>query len=279
MIIAILSGKGGTGKTFVSVNLVAATENAVYLDCDVEEPNGRLFLKPQQLVSAPVTVLLPTIDRDKCNGCRQCVEFCRFNALAFVRDKPMVFAEICHSCGGCALVCPEQAIKEIPREVGKVEKGVSGGVHIVTGILNVGEPSAVPVIKQVLNGNQPEKPLTVVDCPPGSSCSVIESVSQADYCLLVAEPTAFGLHNLKMVRHLVQLLQKPCGIIINKADGEYPPLEQFCAETNTPILLRIPYDKHIAERTAAGEIIVREDHLMKEVFLGLLGRIENEAKR
>lgn len=277
MIIAILSGKGGTGKTFISVNLAAAAENAVYLDCDVEEPNGHLYLKPQQLVSAPVTVLLPDIDGNKCNGCRLCVEFCRFNALAFVRNKPMIFPEICHSCGGCALVCPEQAISEISREVGSVEKGVSGGVHVVTGILNVGEPSAIPVIRQVLNGNRPEKPLTVVDCPPGSSCSVIESVSRADYCLLIAEPTAFGLHNLKMVRHLVQLLRKPCGIIINKADDEYPPLEQFSAETDTPILLRIPYDKHIAERTAAGEIIVNEDQQMKEIFLGLLGRIENEA--
>jgi MinD superfamily P-loop ATPase len=225
MTVAVLSGKGGTGKTFVSVNLAAASKDAAYLDCDVEEPNGRLFLKPEQVLSSPVTVPLPAFDGEKCTGCRKCVEFCHFNALVFVKNKPMVFPEVCHSCGGCALICPEHAVTETPRQVGIVEEGLSGGIRVVTGILNPGEVSAIPVIKAVLQKGMHAEGLTVVDCPPGSGCSVMESVSRADYCLLVAEPTAFGFHNFKMVHKLVRLLHKSCGVVINKASGEYLPLE------------------------------------------------------
>ena len=189
----------------------------------------------------------------------------------------MVFSEVCHSCGGCTLVCPNGAVKETLREVGCVKEGVSGEVRVVTGILNLGEVSAVPVIKTVLQKGDRECGLTVVDCPPGSGCSVIESVSQADYCVLVAEPTAFGFHNLKMVHKLVRLLQKPCGIVINKATGEYPLLDQFCAETNTPLLLRIPYNAKVAERTASGKVAVQQDEAMAEIFRNLLAQIRKEA--
>lgn len=277
MRVAVLSGKGGTGKTFVSVNLASVAQNATYLDCDVEEPNGQLFLKPEKVSTLPVTVPLPAFDGEKCTGCRKCVDFCHFNALVFVRNQPMVFAEVCHSCGGCTLVCPEGAVKESLREVGCVKEGVAGDVRVVTGILNLGEVSAVPVIKAVLQKSKNERGLTVIDCPPGSGCSVMESVSQADYCVLVAEPTAFGFHNLKMVHKLVRLLQKPCGIVINKANGEYPLLNQFCAETNTPLLLRIPYDAKVAERTAAGQVAVLQEAAMAEIFRNLLTQIRKEA--
>lgn len=277
MKVAVLSGKGGTGKTFVSVNLAATAEEAIYLDCDVDEPNGRLFLKPEQVTSSQVTVTIPSFESERCIGCRKCVEFCRFNALVFMRNKPMVFSEVCHSCGGCTLVCPADAVTEIPREVGTVEEGLSVGVRVITGILNTGEVSAVPVIKDVLHKAVHESGLTVVDCPPGSGCPVMESVSHADYCLLVTEPTAFGLHNFKMVHKLIYLLHKPCGVIINKADVEYPPLEQYCAETNTPILLHIPYSAELATRTAAGEIAVRHDEVIAELFCDLLDAIRKKV--
>lgn len=276
MKVAVLSGKGGTGKTFVSVNLAATKKRATYIDCDVEEPNGRLFLKQEQTSTAPVYTLVPEFDANLCNRCRKCVEFCRFNALVFVKEKPMVFSEVCHSCGGCALVCPNKAVSESRHMVGMVEKGMSGDVRVVTGIMNTGEVSAVPVIKAALRSAQ-EDGLAVIDCPPGSACSVMESVADADYCILVAEPTAFGFHNFKMVHELVTLLQKPCGVVINKADGEYEPLEIFCAEYKTPVLLRISYSSKLAKLGADGKIAVYFDSTMERDFDGLLKAITEEA--
>ena len=276
MNVSVLSGKGGAGKTFVSVNLAAAAKSAVYIDCDVEEPNGRLYWKPNVERKTPVEVLVPVFDAEKCSGCRKCVKFCHFHALAFVRELPMVFSEVCHSCGGCALVCPEHAVAEVPRQVGSVEEGVSGDVRVVTGILNNGEVSAVPVIKSaLLAGGEAE--FTVIDCPPGSGCPVMESVKAADCCLLVAEPTAFGFHNFKMVHRLATLLQKPCGVVINKADTPYAPLEEYCAAQGLPVLMRVPYSEHLAALGAAGEIAVQHDADLAKEFRALLAAIRNEA--
>jgi MinD superfamily P-loop ATPase len=277
MKVAVLSGKGGTGKTFVSVNLAATKKKATYIDCDVEEPNGRLFLKQEQTSSVPVYTLVPDFDANMCSGCRKCVEFCRFNALVFVKDKPMVFSEVCHSCGGCALVCPEKAVSESRHMVGMVETGMSGDVRVVTGIMNTGEVSAVPVIKAALRSAADDDGLVVIDCPPGSACSVMESVADADYSILVAEPTAFGFHNFKMVHELVTLLKKPCGVVINKADGEYEPLERFCGEHDTPVLLRIPYSAKLAKLGADGKIAVDSDSDMKNEFDRLLRAVTKEA--
>jgi len=273
MRVAVLSGKGGTGKTFVSVNLAAAAKKAFYIDCDVEEPNGRLYWKPKVEKETPVSVLVPVFDDQKCSGCRTCVEFCHFHALAFVKNSPMVFHEVCHSCGGCALVCPERAVSEIPRSVGAVEEGVSSGVRVVTGILNTGEASAVPVIKETLRASGKTE-LTVIDCPPGSGCPVMESVKFADCCLLVAEPTAFGFHNFKMVHRLAALLHKPCGVVINKGDAPYAPLEEYCAAQNLPVLLRIPYTERLAALGAAGEIAVERDAELAQAFKGLLSAVK-----
>ncbi|MBM6829293.1 ATP-binding protein [Anaerotignum lactatifermentans] len=276
MRLAVLSGKGGTGKTFVSVNLAAAAKKAVYIDCDVEEPNGRLFFRPQQVSSAEVHTLLPVFDGSKCDGCKKCVEFCRFHALVYIKEKPMIFPDVCHSCGGCALVCPQQAVSEEKRSVGVIETGASENVAVVTGILNMGEASAVPVIREALRKGYENEDLTVIDCPPGSSCSVMESVSAADYAVFVAEPTAFGFHNFQMVYELVRLLKKPCGVILNKADGPYPPLEDFCKKENIPLLHVFPFSEELAALGAEGKIAVRENETLKQTFQNILKKIGGE---
>lgn len=270
MKIACLSGKGGAGKTMVAVNLAYAAGNAAYIDCDVEEPNGRLFLKPGELQTETVCTLLPEFDADKCSGCKECVRFCRFHALVYVRGKPMVFSEVCHSCGGCSMVCPEGAVSEKERPIGVIETGVSGGLRVVTGILEPGEASGVPLIRAAL---KKAEETTVIDCPPGSACSVMESVADADYCLIVAEPTAFGFHNFKMVYELVSLLGKKCGVVINKADAPFEELESFCARNELPVLARIPYDPRIAARAAEGEIVSQGDGELAALFSGLLEKI------
>ncbi|HPF19333.1 MAG: ATP-binding protein [Eubacteriales bacterium] len=279
MKIAVLSGKGGTGKTFVSVNLAAAASSSLYIDCDVEEPNGRLFFRPEHRNEETISVLLPVFDGALCDGCRKCVDFCKFNALVYIKEKPMVFPGICHSCGGCALVCPRGAVSETPRPIGVVEAGTSGNTAVVTGVLEPGEISGVPLIRAALaKASESDRPV-VIDCPPGSGCAVLESVSEADYCVLVAEPTAFGLHNFAMVLELVNLLGKPCGVVINKTEGPYRELEEYCAEHHVNILCRIPYSTELATLGAKALIAVRENEEMAAVFRRLSDKIEKEVRR
>lgn len=278
MKIAVLSGKGGAGKTMVSVNLAVSAGHVAYIDCDVEEPNGRLFLKPDEVSVQPVYTLLPEFDAVKCIGCRQCVEFCRFNALIYIKNKPMVFSEVCHACGGCQLVCPTGAVSEKHRLLGYVEQGYHDNVEVITGVLNTGEASGVPVIKAAMDAGNVGDGLQIIDCPPGSACSVMECVAEADYCLLVAEPTAFGFHNFKMVYELVKLLGKPCGVVINKMDETYEPLEQFCQEENLSILLKIPYSREVAGQIARGEIIAENMEAYANQFRQLLERIGGAAR-
>ena len=273
MKIAVLSGKGGAGKTFVATNLAAAAGPAVYVDCDVEEPNGRLFWQPEDVRCTAVNTKLPSFDGEKCVGCRKCVNFCRFHALVFLKGKPMLFPEVCHSCGGCDLVCPVGAVTEQDKEVGHLEIGKRGEVAVVTGVLNPGEASGVPVIAAALDQGRKLGKTVIVDCPPGSACPVVESVSKADRCVLVAEPTAFGFDNFRMVYELVRLLGKPCGVVINKMDEPYPPLETFCQEQNLPILARIPYDAEVAASVADGQILAYHDAKTMELFRQILDQI------
>lgn len=270
MKIACLSGKGGAGKTMVAVNLAAAAEQAVYIDCDVEEPNGRLFLKPQQVEEVKVHKLLPGFDPARCTGCKVCVQLCRFHALIYIREKPTVFSEVCHSCGGCALACPEKAVIEQKVPVGTLEIGHSGEIRTVTGVLSPGEASGVPVIRRAL---EYAEGLTIIDCPPGSACSVMECVMSSDFCVLVAEPTAFGFHNVQMVHQLTALLGKKCGVIINKQEKPYQPLEEFCQERGLPILARIPCDRETASLLANGEILVQTGEQWRELFRQVLDQI------
>ncbi len=274
--VAVLSGKGGTGKTFVSVNLACVVKNSVYIDCDVEEPNGHLFLKPQNVTTEDVCVLLPEADLEKCTGCRKCVDFCMFNALAFVKNKPYKFKEVCHGCGGCKIVCDSRAIYEKAYPVGVIQKGKHKDVTVVSGIMNTGEESGVPIIKKLMDklGNG----VNVIDCPPGSACTVKESIEKADYCIIVAEPTIFGVHNFLMVYELVTLLGKPCGVIINKDDNSDNPMVQLCEKYNIPLLMKIGYREDVAKSNAEGCIASEKYSEVKEIFDGLYRKLLSEVR-
>ena len=276
--IAVLSGKGGTGKTLVSVNLAATAQSAVYLDCDAEEPNGHLFFKPEITSEETVSAKIPLIDYDRCNSCRKCVDFCKFNALAFIKNKPVLFKDVCHSCGGCVLLCPQQAINEEEKNVGVIQNGMSGQVHVHTGCLNAGEASGIPIIKELLKKSAAENELPVfIDCPPGSACSVMESIKDADYCVLVAEPTVFGVHNLKMVCDLVEVFHKPHGVVLNKCLEEENPAEEYCKEHHVTILGRIPFDSKLGALNSNAKIAVRENDRYRELFSALLNTVIEEA--
>ena len=277
MKIAVLSGKGGTGKTFVSVNLSFVADNSNYIDCDVEEPNGHLFFKPNIIKSEKVHVKIPNINNELCSGCRRCVDFCKFNALAYIKDKVHVFDEICHSCGGCMLLCPEKAISEKDKEIGEIQEGVFNNSNIYTGILNPGEETGVSIIKKLLKITD-NKPYTFIDCPPGSSCSVMESIKDVDYCILVVEPTVFGVHNFNMVYNLVKLFDKPYGVVLNKClDGENPA-EKYCNEKNIKVLCKIPFEHELGKLNSNAEIASEKNEKYKSLFSSLLKTIKEEVK-
>lgn len=291
MNIAVLSGKGGTGKTLLSVNMAATSKSATYIDCDVEEPNGYLFFKPEEIVEENVSVKIPEVNKELCSGCRKCVDFCKFNALAFIKKAPIVFGDICHSCGGCSLLCPENAITEKDKVIGKIEKGKSQGIDVYTGILNTGEVSGVPIIEKLLEENRKSssngevsnniegnEKLSIIDCPPGSACIVMESIKDADFCVLVAEPTAFGAHNLEMVYELVSLFGKPFGVVLNKClDGENPS-EEFCKEKGIKILGRVPFEKELGEVNSNAKIAARESERYNKLFKNILETVKGEVQ-
>ena len=276
MNIAVLSGKGGTGKTFVSCNLASAIGKSAYIDCDVEEPNGHLFFKPEKVRSQDVCVKLPQIIADKCNQCRKCTDFCHFNALAFIKEKPMLFRGVCHSCGGCKIVCPNYAIVEKDYPIGVIHTGKHRSVTVRSGMMNMGEESGVPIIRELLK-NLPCKD-NVIDCPPGSACTVMESIKDADYCVIVAEPSVFGVHNFQMVYELVKILKKPFGVVINKADGQENPMQELCEKLKLPVLEQIPFDREIAAQNAAGNIAYETNERAKEIFDRLYAKISEVMK-
>lgn len=279
MTVAVLSGKGGTGKTLLSVNLAAAAGTSTYIDCDVEEPNGHLFFRPDGVREEAVTVKIPEVNQELCNGCRVCVDFCNFNALAYIKDKLMVFEEVCHSCGGCMLLCPEKVLTEKEKVIGVVQKGASNQVTVRTGILNTGEATGIPIIKKLLTENKVQTDdLTFIDCPPGSACIVMESIQDADYCILVAEPTLFGVHNLNMVYELVSLFHKPFGVVLNKCQEGENPTEQFCLEKGIKIIGRIPFDKELGTLNSNGKIAVRESRKYHRLFTSLLETVKKEVR-
>jgi MinD superfamily P-loop ATPase len=265
MIIAVASGKGGTGKTTIAVNLALSLENVQYLDCDVEEPNGAIFLKPSIDKRISVAIPVPEFDEAKCTHCKKCVEACAYNALVLLGQKVLLFPQLCHGCGGCRLICPENAITEHPRQIGLIEQGPSGAIDFIQGLLNVGEPMATPIIKQQRKLIDTEK-IVILDAPPGTSCPVIETVRNCDYCILVTEPTPFGLNDLKLAVETMREIKVPSGVVINCSDIGDGEVKNYCMNENIPVLLELPWDRRIAEAYSRGEPAVTIMPEMKQTF-------------
>ncbi|MFO7676529.1 MAG: ATP-binding protein [bacterium] len=254
MVVAVASGKGGTGKTTVAVSLALVT-GSQYLDCDVEEPNGHIFLKPAITGRAVVNKLVPEVDPGKCTLCHECSRACAYHALAVLPGRVLVFPELCHSCGLCAWVCPEKAISEKEIPIGVVETGAGGSTGFVQGRLNIGEPMAVPVIRAVKREISTDGG-AILDAPPGTSCPVVQSVLGSDFCLLVTEPTPFGLHDLTLAVETLRRLDIRFGVVLNRADIGDDKTEQWCSAEGIPILMRIPHDRRIAEAYSRGMSLV-----------------------
>jgi MinD superfamily P-loop ATPase len=289
MIISVASGKGGTGKTTIAVNLALALakdreKNVQFLDCDVEEPNAHLFLEPVITNSESVEIPVPKINDKKCNYCGKCAEVCVFNAIAVTKNKVLVFPGLCHGCGACTLFCPEKAITEEGNEIGVLEEGKAGPINFTHGRLNIGEPMAPPIIRKIkekikkdYNDNRDKNitnnHITLIDVPPGTSCPVIESIKKSDYAILVTEPTPFGLHDLTLAVGVLRKLKIPHGVVLNKCDiGDYK-VEKYCQKNNIPILLSIPLDKEIAVAYSKGIPIVKVNSSYEQKFNQLFQKI------
>ena len=278
MIIAVASGKGGTGKTTVATNIAISIGKTQFLDCDVEEPNANIFLHTTTKEHEDVCVIIPEIDKEKCDFCGKCSEFCIYNALAVVRQKILVFPELCHSCGGCKLVCPNDAISWKERVIGNVEHGKTKDIDFYQGLLNVGEAQAIPVIK-ALKRKIDKKMNVIIDVPPGTSCPVIESINGSDYCVLVTEPTPFGLHDLKLAVEVVRFMCIPFGVIINRDGIGDDRVEIYCKKEGIPILLKIPERQKIAFLYSKAIALANESHEWREMFGLVFNRIKEEVKK
>lgn len=281
-VVAVASGKGGTGKTTVATNLayVAASEgHAVsYLDCDVEEPNGHLFLRPRIRERTPVTVPVPVVDEHKCTACGKCKDICQYGAIAVLGKTAIAFENLCHGCGGCVLVCAEGAISEGAREVGVVEEGRAGAIRFVHGRLRVGEAMSPPLIRMVKK-RLPDDGLAIIDAPPGTSCPVIQSIKGADFVLLVTEPTPFGLHDLRLAVETVRVLGPPFAVILNRADVGDHRVHDYCRDEGIDILLEIPDDRRVAEAYSRGLLATEAVPEYGPVFLGLISAIGAQVGR
>jgi MinD superfamily P-loop ATPase len=279
MIISVASGKGGTGKTTIAVNLALVLakdkkRSVQYLDCDVEEPNAHLFLKPNISNVKSVEIAIPKINDTKCNYCGKCAEVCVYNAIAVTKNKVLVFPGLCHGCGACTLLCPEKAISEEGKEIGILEEGSAKSIHFVHGRLNIGEPMAPPIIREIKKKIKNENnTINLIDAPPGTSCPVIESIKESDYTILVTEPTPFGLHDLMLAVEVLKKLKIPHGVVLNKCDIGDHKVEAYCKNNNIPILLSIPLDREIAIAYSKGIPIVQINSFYEKKFIQLMQEI------
>lgn len=277
MKLAIASGKGGTGKTTISTNLAVtiarSNRTVTYVDCDVEAPNGHLFLKPTWENESPVGRLIPQVDG--CLHCGACAEVCRFHALVCLADRTIVYPELCHSCGGCALICPAGAITEVLHPLGVVRTGTSGRIPVVSGALDVGAATSPPVIRAAKEAAPPAE-WTIWDAPPGTACPMIETVKDCDYVVLVTEPTPFGLHDLRLAVSVVRTLNRPCGVVVNRALPAANETREWCGQAGVPILAEIPDSAEIAGAYSRGELVVDSVPGLQEIFDQLFLRLQAE---
>ncbi len=274
MVIAIASGKGGTGKTTVATNLaISVAEPVQLLDCDVEEPNAHIFLHPDITEEKPVYTMVPEVDREKCTACGECEKICRYSAITQLGDMVMTFPEMCHSCEGCLMVCPEGAISKGSRELGKMVRGEVDNVELIYGRLRVGEAMSPPLIERVKETIDPAR-VTIIDAPPGTSCPVIEAIRDCDYVLLVTEPTPFGLNDLILAVEAVRVLGLPCGLVINRADVGTGDTVAYAEREGIPVLMEIPDLREIAENYSRGRLMSEALPEMKEKFAALFADIK-----
>ncbi len=278
MIISVASGKGGTGKTLVATSLALSLDAGAVqlLDCDVEEPDAHILLRPHFGSHRPVVVPVPRVNETLCTYCARCSEGCVFNAIAVMGRSVLVFPELCHGCGACAYLCPEDAIIEEDREVGLVETGRAGKVRFVHGRLAIGEAMPAPVIRAV-KARADHRATVIIDAPPGTACPVVETVRGSDFCILVTEPTPFGLYDLTLAVALMRDLAVPCGVIINRDGVGDDAVDRYCAEQGLPVLLRIPFDRRIAELYCRGVTLAEGMPEWRKAFTDLFERVRGLA--
>ena len=274
MIISIASGKGGTGKTTVATNLALSIPNAQILDCDVEEPNSHIFIKPKIKKKETVFIPVPKINESKCNYCGKCAQVCAYNAIAVLDNKTLVFPNLCHGCGSCSYFCLQGAIKEVNKEIGCVEIGSKDELQFVHGKLNIGEMMAPPLIKAVKKYINLDK-TAIIDAPPGTSCPVIAAIKDSDFVILVTEPTPFGLNDLILAVEVLKILNIFFGVVINRSDLGNKDTDDYCGKENIPILMRIPFKKEIAMAYSKGIPIVEALPEYKKSFQELFRNIKD----